>query len=77
MKIEEVVFSAGWNKPPRKPQGFAKLTPEQRRELASKGGKEAHRKGTAHKFDSETAKVAGKKGNESLRRQYEYVRKEK
>lgn len=32
------------------------------REVASKGGKRAHELGTAHKWDSESARVAGRKG---------------
>jgi general stress protein YciG len=43
-------------------RGFASLTPEKMREIASKGGKAAHAKGTAHKFTSEEAKIAGRKG---------------
>lgn len=32
------------------------------REIASKGGKAAHAKGTAHEFTSEEAREAGRKG---------------
>ena len=32
------------------------------REIASKGGKAAHQKGTAHEWTSEEARVAGRKG---------------
>ena len=32
------------------------------REIASKGGKAAHEKGTAHQWDSEEARAAGRKG---------------
>ena len=32
------------------------------RELASRGGKAAHEKGTAHEFTTEEARVAGRKG---------------
>jgi hypothetical protein len=35
------------------------------REIASKGGKAAHEKGTAHEFTSEEARAAGRKGGES------------
>lgn len=35
------------------------------REIASKGGKAAHEKGTAHEFDSEEAREAGRKGGEA------------
>ena len=42
--------------------GFALLTPEQRKEIASKGGRAAQKRGRAHQFDSEDAREAGKKG---------------
>lgn len=43
-------------------QGFASMDDEKQREIASKGGKAAHEKGTAHEFTSEEAKEAGHKG---------------
>jgi general stress protein YciG len=43
-------------------RGFASMSEEERREIASKGGKAAHEQGTAHEFDSEEAKKAGHKG---------------
>jgi general stress protein YciG len=43
-------------------RGFASMDPEQQREIASKGGKAAHEKGTAHEFTSEEAREAGRKG---------------
>ncbi|MND08756.1 Stress-induced bacterial acidophilic repeat motif protein [compost metagenome] len=39
---------------------------EQQRAIASKGGKAAHAKGTAHEFTSEEARAAGKKGGEAV-----------
>ncbi|MBI2390596.1 MAG: stress-induced protein [Deltaproteobacteria bacterium] len=45
---------------PRAPRGFAAMTPDQRRQLGSKGGRTAHERGTANKFTSESATVAGK-----------------
>lgn len=47
-----------------KKRGFGKLTPEQHREMCSKGGKAAHAKGTAHRFNSEEAKRAADKATE-------------
>lgn len=41
-----------------KRRGFASLTPERRRELASLGGRTAHELGTAHKYDSESGRKA-------------------
>jgi uncharacterized protein len=38
------------------------MSPEQRRRIASLGGKAAQRKGTAHKWTREEAIAAGKKG---------------
>lgn len=41
------------------------MDPEQQREIASKGGKAAHEKGTAHEFDSSEAQAAGRKGGKA------------
>ncbi len=38
---------------------------DKQREIASKGCKAAHEKGTAHEFDSEEAREAGKKGGQA------------
>jgi general stress protein YciG len=49
-------------RPNSKPRGFATMTPEQRSEISSKGGRAAHRAGTAHQFTPEEARKAGRKG---------------
>lgn len=49
-------------------RGFASMDPSKQREIASKGGKAAHAKGTAHEFTSEEARVAGRKGGEAVSR---------
>ena len=46
-------------------RGFASMDQEKQREIASKGGKAAHAKGTAHEFSSEEAREAGRKGGEA------------
>ena len=46
-------------------RGFASMDEAKRREIASKGGKAAHEKGTAHEFTPEEARAAGKKGGEA------------
>jgi uncharacterized protein len=46
-------------------RGFASMDEEKQREIASKGGKAAHEKGTAHEFDSEEAAEAGRKGGQA------------
>lgn len=47
-------------------RGFASMSPEKQREIASKGGKAAHAQGVAHEFNAEEAKVAGKKGGTTV-----------
>ncbi len=49
-------------------RGFAAMSPEKKREIASKGGKAAHAMGTAHKWTSEEAQAAGRKGGSISRR---------
>lgn len=51
-----------------KDRGFASMTVSRHREIASKGGKAAHQKGTAHEWDSEQARAAGRKSRESRTR---------
>jgi general stress protein YciG len=43
-------------------RGFASMDRARQREIASKGGKAAHQKGTAHEWTSEEARDAGRKG---------------
>lgn len=45
-------------------RGFASMDEEKQREIASRGGRAAHEKGTAHEFDSEEAREAGRKGGQ-------------
>jgi general stress protein YciG len=52
-------------KPKKKRRGFAAMSPDKQREIASKGGKSAHQKGTAHQFTSEEAREAGTKGGKA------------
>jgi len=39
---------------------------EKQREIARKGGKAAHEKGTAHEFTTDEARAAGRKGGERV-----------
>ena len=43
-------------------RGFASMDRVKQREISSKGGKEAHAKGTGHEWTSEEAREAGRKG---------------
>ena len=46
-------------------RGFASMDSEKQRRIASKGGRAAHEKGTAHEFTPEEAREAGRKGGEA------------
>jgi general stress protein YciG len=54
-------------------RGFASMDEEKQREIASKGGRAAHEKGTAHEFTSDEAREAGRKGGESVSRDREHM----
>jgi general stress protein YciG len=47
---------------PKKPRGFAAMDPALQREIASSGGKAAHRSGRAHQWTQDEARAAGRKG---------------
>lgn len=54
-------------------RGFASMDEEKQKEIASKGGKAAHKKGTAHEFSSEEAKKAGQKGGKAVSQDSEHM----
>jgi hypothetical protein len=43
------------------------MSPEKQREIASKGGRAAHEKGTAHEWTADEARQAGRKGGQVSR----------
>jgi len=43
------------------------MSPEKQREIASKGGRAAHEKGTAHEWSADEARSAGRKGGQVSR----------
>jgi general stress protein YciG len=43
-------------------RGFASMDSTRQREIASKGGRAAHKKGAAHQWTREEAQAAGRKG---------------
>ncbi|MES2436847.1 MAG: KGG domain-containing protein [Patescibacteria group bacterium] len=48
-------------------RGFASMDKEKQKEIASRGGKAAHERGTAHEFTSDEAREAGRKGGRRSR----------
>ena len=56
-------------------KGFASMSEEEQRRIASKGGKAAHASGTAHEFSSDEARAAGRKGGLAVSADAEYMAK--
>jgi general stress protein YciG len=54
-------------------RGFASMDRDKQREIASKGGKAAHAKGTAHEFNSAEAALAGHLGGKAVSRNREHM----
>jgi general stress protein YciG len=53
---------------PKADRGFASMDRNKQRDIASKGGKAAHLKGTAHEWTIEEAREAGRKGGATAHR---------
>jgi general stress protein YciG len=51
-------------KPRARATGFALMNAERRKAIASAGGKAAHARGTAHRFDSQAASEAGRRAHQ-------------
>jgi general stress protein YciG len=54
-------------------RGFAAMDAKKQREIASKGGRAAHVKGTAHEFTTDEAREAGRKGGRSVSRDRQHM----
>lgn len=52
-------------------RGFASMDRTKQREIARKGGKAAHLRGTAHEWSREEAREAGRKGGMASRRKHQ------
>ena len=55
----------GKQEQPRARRGFAAMSPERQRVIASQGGRAAHQQGVAHEWSAEEARAAGKKGGQA------------
>jgi len=56
-----------------KNRGFASMDAEKQKEIARKGGRAAHEKGTAHEFTAHEARAAGRKGGERVSSNREHM----
>lgn len=54
-------------------RGFASMNREKQKEIARKGGRAAHAKGTAHEFTPDEARAAGRKGGEVVSRNRQHM----
>ena len=54
-------------------RGFASMTKEQQKQIASKGGQAAHKRGVAHQWNADEAREAGKKGGEKVSRNRQHM----
>ena len=54
-------------------RGFASMSAEKQREIASKGGRAAHEKGTAHEWSAGEAREAGRKGGVTVSRDRDHM----
>ena len=53
--------------------GFAGMDSDKQREIARRGGRAAHQKGTAHEFTADEARTAGRKGGVSVSQDREHM----
>jgi len=71
--VVPVVGPEGFHMARTKERGFAAMDSERRREIARKGGRVAHERGTAHEFTPDEARAAGRKGGQSISRNRAYM----
>jgi general stress protein YciG len=71
--LEWKLFERSWIMADTSRRGFASMDAAKQREIASKGGKAAHAKGTAHEFSKEEAREAGRKGGASVSRNRQHM----
>jgi hypothetical protein len=57
----------------RERRGFAAMSREKQREIARRGGRAAHQKGTAHEFNADEARAAGRKGGVTVSKNREHM----
>ena len=72
-RLEDGARRAGQPRTGTSNRGFASMDRARQREIASKGGRAAHQRGTAHEWSADEARVAGKKGGETVSRDREHM----
>lgn len=54
-------------------RGFAAMSPERQKAIASEGGRAAHRQGVAHEWSKDEARQAGRKGGQTVSQNREHM----
>src|SRR3982751_4716039 len=54
-------------------RGFAAMSPERQKQIASEGGRAAHEQGVAHEWNSDEARKAGRKGGQIVSQNREHM----
>jgi general stress protein YciG len=54
-------------------RGFAAMSQEKQKQIASEGGRAAHKQGVAHEWNSEEARQAGRKGGQTVSQNREHM----
>lgn len=54
-------------------RGFAAMSPERQKQIASEGGRAAHKQGVAHEWNSDEARKAGRKGGQIVSQNREHM----
>ena len=67
------IRTAGGRMTGKSRRGFASMDPARQREIASKGGRAAHEKGTAHEWSAGEAREAGRKGGVTVSRDRDHM----
>jgi uncharacterized protein len=68
MNAKSATRSTAAEKPATKrPRGFAAMDAATQRRIASEGGRASHLSGRGHRFTSEEARAAGRKGGQASR----------
>ena len=57
----------------RSARGFAAMSPERQKQIASEGGRAANKLGVAHEWNSDEARKAGKKGGQIVSQNREHM----
>ena len=68
LPVEERTNESGFSS-----RGFAAMNPEKQKQIASEGGRAAHRQGVAHEWNSDEARRAGRKGGQIVSQNREHM----